>query len=249
MSAAMPVPSSPPIALTADFPRSSRSIISTIDTPTATAAAVLTPASAYTSTNRTGPSPVSTIARLSRRSSSGSGGSFEFTPVSPCPGESPSGRLLPATRALWASRRRSHRFGGREHQVVEDARRQARLEQGAIDALERDVPAVRVLDPRPRDVPRVGAPLQRAVEPPEPVREQLLALHADAGEPGAGGVGLQVRRDERVDVDHGLQRVVSRLGVVLQRRARFERSAPQRGGLERGGLRDVGEPVSGVARL
>src|SRR3954465_8551315 len=223
MSAAMPVPSSPPIALTADFPRSSRSIISTIDTPTATAAAVLTPASAYTSTNRTGPSPVSTMARLSRRSSSGSGGSFEFTPGSPCPGESPPGRLLPATRALWASRRRSHAFGGREHQVVEDARRQARLEHGAIDALERDVPAVGVLDPAHRDVARVGGRLQRAVEPTEPVRQQLLSLYAHAGEPGLRRVALQIRRDERVDVDDGLQRVVAGLLVVVRRGAGLQR--------------------------
>src|SRR4051812_27771021 len=148
MKTASPVPRSPPIALVTGRRRISRSAAITTWMPTATAAAVSSPASALTVTNATGPTPVSTIARGSRSSSSG-------------PGGAPSGSGLG--------------LGGRKHQVVEQLRWEAPLEQAAVDALQQQIAAVRVVDPRHRDPLRVGAGLQRAVEPAEPVRQQLLA--------------------------------------------------------------------------
>src|SRR5215213_9781030 len=74
MNTASPVPSSPPIAFVTGRRRTSRSAAITTDSPTATAAAVSSPAKALTVTKATGPTPVSTIARRSRRRSSGVGG-------------------------------------------------------------------------------------------------------------------------------------------------------------------------------
>src|SRR5215207_8351828 len=151
MKTASPVPNSPPIAFVTGRRRISR--------PTATAAAVSSPASALTDTNATGPRPVSTIARRSRSSSSGFGGG----------GAESSG------------------LGGRKHQVVEELRREPALEQPAVDLLEREIALVGVLDPRHRDLLRVGAGLQGAVEPAEPVGQQLLSAHADRLEAGRRG--------------------------------------------------------------
>ena len=74
MNTAIPVPSSPPIALVTGRRRISRSMAIRICRPMATAAAVFSPASALTVTNATGPRPVSTIARRSLSSSNGLGG-------------------------------------------------------------------------------------------------------------------------------------------------------------------------------
>src|SRR5687768_16102775 len=52
-----------------------------------------------------------------------------------------------------------------DHQVVEDRRRKARLEQSAVDLLQAEVAAVGVLDPRHREVLVAGARFERAVEP------------------------------------------------------------------------------------
>src|SRR5215208_442423 len=187
MKTARPVPSRPPIALVTGRRRTSRSAAITSWMPTATTAAVSRPAIALTVTNATGPTPVSTIARRSRSMSSGLGGS-------PGRGSSPSGSALG--------------LGGRKHQVVEELRRQAALEQAPVDVLEQQVAPVGVVDPRHRDPLGISAGLQRAVEPAEPVGEQLLAAHADRLEARGGGVALEVGGHERVHVDLGLQVVV-----------------------------------------
>ena len=72
----------------------------------------------------------------------------------------------------------------REHQVVEDRRRQARLEQPAVELLQQQVAAVGVLAPGPRNVVGLGGRLERAVGPAEPVGEQLLAADAHVAEAG-----------------------------------------------------------------
>src|SRR5215211_5806536 len=158
MKTARPVPSRPPMALVTGRRRTSRSAAMTSWMPTATAAAGSRPAIALTVTNATGPTPVSTIARRSRSMSSGLGGSSGR-------GSSPSGSALG--------------LGGRKHQVVEEPRREAALEQAPVDALEQQIAPVGVVDPGHRDPLWVGARLQRAVEPTEPVRQQPLAAHAD----------------------------------------------------------------------
>src|SRR5215210_683556 len=77
------------------------------------------------------------------------------------------------------------RLARREHEVVEDPGRQARLEQRAVDALQGEVTAEGELEPQPRDVVVPRARLDRAVEPAEPVRQQLFAAHARVREAGA----------------------------------------------------------------
>src|SRR6476659_8914959 len=113
MTAEMTVTNSPPRTLTTVFLRATRS--TAITTPRAIA------------TNAIGPVPVSSIARLSRRMSTGLGG---------C-----SGGCGGVTG-----------FARGEHQVVEDPRGQARLQSDAVHALKRDVAVVGVLDPAHRDV-------------------------------------------------------------------------------------------------
>src|ERR1700733_1068858 len=70
----------------------------------------------------------------------------------------------------------------RQQQVVEDGRRQPGLEQLLVDALEKQVAAERILAPEHRHVGRIGARLERAVEPSEPVGEKLLAADMHVGE-------------------------------------------------------------------
>ena len=97
-----------------------------------------------------------------------------------------------------------------------------RLEHARVDLLQRDVAAVGVAEPAARDVVVDRGRLDGAVEPAEPVGEQLLAADAHAGEAGRAGVALEVAGRERVDVDHRLQRVVVGLRAVrwpLARRA------------------------------
>src|SRR5215210_1245713 len=175
MNTARPVPRSPPIAFVTGRRRISRSAAIRSWMPTATAAAGSRPAMALTVTNATGPTPVSTIARRSRSMSSGLAGSSGR-------GSSLSGS--PSGSALG--------LGGRKHQVVEELRRKAALEQAPVDALQQQVAPVGVVDPRHRDPLGVRAGLQRAVEPAEPVRQQLLAAHPDLLEARAGGVALEV---------------------------------------------------------
>src|SRR5436190_12402255 len=188
MKTARPVPSRPPMAFVTGRRRTSRSAAISTCSPTATAAAVSSPDSALTVTNATGPTPVSTIARRSRRSSNGLGG---LASGDGAPG-SGSGLGL----------------GGRKHQVVEEPRREASLEQLAVDALEQQIAAVGVVDPGHRDPLRVRAGLERAVEPPEPVGQQLLAADADLLEARTGRVALEVSGNERVHVDLALEVVV-----------------------------------------
>src|SRR4051794_20663612 len=189
MNTATPVPSRPPTALITGRRRTRRSAAIRTESPTATAAAGSSPASALTVTKATGPTPVSTIARRSRSISSGSGGS----------GGPPGGSGL--------------RLGGGKHQVVEELGREAALEQAAIDSLQEQGAPGRVVDPGHRDALRVRAGLQRSVEPAEPVRQQLLAAHAHAGEPRRARAAGEVLGDEGVDVDLGLEvMVVARRG-------------------------------------
>src|ERR1700685_1148094 len=61
-----------------------------------------------------------------------------------------------------------------QQKVVEDRRRQPRLEKRLVEALEQQIAIARVLLPGERHGVRVGARLERPVEPPEPVRGQLL---------------------------------------------------------------------------
>src|SRR5215213_2753589 len=171
MKTASPVPRSPPTAFVTGRRRISRSAAITSWMPTATAAAGSSPATALTVTNATGPMPVSTIARRSRSMSNGLGGSSGR-------GSSPSGSALG--------------LGGRKHQVVEELRREAALEQAPVDALQQEVAPVGVVDPGHRDSLGVGAGLEGAVEPAEPVREQLLAAHPHLLEASRGGEPLEV---------------------------------------------------------
>ena len=55
----------------------------------------------------------------------------------------------------------------------------------------------RVLAPQHRHVGRIGAGLERAVEPSEPVGQQLLAADANVGEPGRPGEAREVARGRR----------------------------------------------------
>src|SRR5580704_1195966 len=87
-----------------------------------------------------------------------------------------------------------------DEQVVEDRRRQHRLEQSLVDALEQQVAAERVLPPQHRYVVGVRGRLERAVEPPKPVREELLAAHADVLEPGGAGEAHEIVGRKRVNV-------------------------------------------------
>src|SRR5215210_4366950 len=121
-------------------------------------------------------------------------------------------------------------LGGRKHQVVEQVRREPALEQPPVDALEQQVAVVGVLDPWDRDALGVGARLERAVEPAEPVGQQLLAADLHGGEPGRARLALEVGRDERVHVDLRLEVVVvagrRRVAVQVRRDGRADGAAP-----------------------
>src|SRR5579875_1500639 len=69
--------------------------------------------------------------------------------------------------------RTDRRLARAQQQVVEQPWRQQRLEQTFIEALQRQVAVERVLAPEHRHIGGVRARLQRAVEPSEPVRQQL----------------------------------------------------------------------------
>ena len=114
------------------------------------------------------------------------------------------------------------RVARRQDQVVEDRRRQARLEQPAVDLLEGQVALEGVDLPAPRDRVGVGRRLQRAVGPPEPVGQQLLAADADVGQAGAPADRRELVGREGVDVDEGLELVVglAAVAVALGGRAR-----------------------------
>src|SRR5690349_23480665 len=123
MNTARPVPSTPPMALVTGLRRTRRSTATRIARPTATYAAVCSPKIALVTTKATGPRPVSNAARLSVRSSSGFGG---------CRGRSGSAGLLTT----------SPRLARGEHQVVEELRRQVRLQHAAVEALQQQVAPV-----------------------------------------------------------------------------------------------------------
>src|SRR5690242_6750985 len=72
----------------------------------------------------------------------------------------------------------------RDQQVVEDPRRQQRLEHTLVDLLQEQIPVERVLSPRHRHVVGRRTRLERAIEPSEPIRNQLLAAHVDVAEAG-----------------------------------------------------------------
>src|SRR4051812_47917709 len=61
----------------------------------------------------------------------------------------------------------------RDDQVVEHGGRQPALEHATVDLLEDEVAPVGVLAPQPRNLGGLGARLEHAVGPPEPVRQQL----------------------------------------------------------------------------
>src|SRR4051794_3915868 len=116
MKTARPVPSTPPIAFVTGLRRTSRSIATRTARAIATYAAVCSPKIALVTTKATGPRPVSTTARLSVSSASGFGGWRSGGSA---------GLLM-----------RSGRLACGDHQVVEELRRQARLEQPAVDLLQ-----------------------------------------------------------------------------------------------------------------
>ena len=63
-----------------------------------------------------------------------------------------------------------------------------------------------VVAPEHRHVVGLGAGLERAVEPAEPVGHELLAAHPDLAEAGAARVAAEVTGREGVDVDEPLER-------------------------------------------
>jgi Xaa-Pro aminopeptidase len=91
-------------------------------------------------------------------------------------------------RAAASSGCRSGRRPRRQHEVVEAGGGQARLEQRAVDPLQQQVAAEGVLEPGPRDVGELGGRLQAAVEPAEPVGQQLLPPDLHGLEPRCPGM-------------------------------------------------------------
>jgi hypothetical protein len=95
----------------------------------------------------------------------------------------------------------------------------------------------------------VGGRLERAVGPPEPAGDELLARHPHVLEPRTLSEPRQRAGSERVNVDHVLERVL--VGLVLVGEALVpapdaHEPAPQRRNLERGLLRIVRKPVAVV---
>src|SRR4051794_25714696 len=174
MNTARPVPSTPASAFVSGCRRIARYSATTPEIATATIAAVSRSASALTVTNATGPRPVSTSTRGSRSMSSGLGGrSGVDIRTAACAPRASGCRRGAAARECTPG----PRLPRREHRVEEGVRRHPRLHPAPVDRLQQQVAAVRVLDPAPRDVLRLAARLERAVEPAEPVGEQLLAPH------------------------------------------------------------------------
>ena len=118
-------------------------------------------------------------------------------------------------------------LAGRDHQVVEDRRREARLEQAAVELLQASSPGMRT-GARPRGPPR-GRPSPRA-----------SCWSSRTSWPAAPrrGPGRRRRRrrrrrlelagSERVDVDDALERLIRRSSPSAGR-ARRRAHAPQRG--------------------
>ena len=183
MNAASPVPSSPPMALTTGRRRISRSIVSSTETPTATAAAVCSPAIALTITNASGPS-----ARVDHR------------PAIPQQvqraGRHDRAVLTRACAPRASGCRRSAAAGGGS-----SSRRSTRWSS--------EVAAVGVLDPRPRGCPagrRVASSVR--LNQPNQLASSSSPRTRTSANPAARGEALQVVGDERVHVHHALQRVL-----------------------------------------
>src|ERR1700741_1180242 len=107
----------------------------------------------------------------------------------------------------WASRSAAteSRPAGGEQQVVEQRRRQPRLEHPLVELLQQQVAVERVALPQQRPIVGIGARPRGRVEPAEPVRAQLLAADRDVREAGAVREGGEVVGHERVDVDERLE--------------------------------------------
>ena len=188
--------------------------------------------------NSTGPSPVSTSARLSRRMSIGLGGGLGRSSSVCLGGRSGRSASVMVTRPACGPRASGCRRGGAA---------------GAARAPRDRPPAA----PHSRDRRTGSRPTgcrtgrrapPTAVEPPEPVRHQLLAPHAHRLEAGARGALRKVSGGERMHVDDGLERVVL-VAAGVGRRPRPQQAPPRRRDAQRGALGDRGGPVPVARRL
>src|SRR5205085_8855925 len=136
-------------------------------------------------------------------------------PATPCGRPRPRSRY--ALRAAEAPRPLPPPGG--QQQVVEQLRRQRRLEDLAVDALKDQVAMKGVLAPDHRHLARIGGCLQRPVEPPKPVRNELFAAYLDLLETGPAGERGELPGSERVDVHQPRERVTVRVVRV----PRFDR--------------------------
>src|SRR5687768_12565099 len=101
-------------------------------------------------------------------------------------GNSGRSRTSGAIRGKCRGRRepRSAGAAGGDQQVVEELRREPRLEQLAVDPLKRQVAAECEAMPGERDAGCVDVRLEPPQEPAIDVREQLFSRHPDVGEAG-----------------------------------------------------------------
>ena len=152
-------------------------------------------------------------------------------------------------------RRRRSRLARRDHQVVEDLRRQPRLEQRAVDLLQREVAAERVLEPRPSGCRR-GSALASSVRlnQPNQFASSSSPLHADVGEARAAASAARGRRGRTrgrrpPTRARARRRRRSAAAPLRGRRPRPHRPAPQRRGAHGGALRPGGDAVALARRL
>src|SRR5919198_783884 len=103
----------------------------------------------------------------------------------------------------------SERLARRNQQVVEKPRGQSRLEQPAVDPLEREVAPERELVPAIRHALGLDAGLERPQHPSIGVRDELLAGDPDLLESGAAREVAELRRGEGVHVDDRLEPLVA----------------------------------------
>ena len=129
----------------------------------------------------------------------------------------PDGRL---EAIPWADRTVEEEPGGRgltparrDQQVVEELRRQPRLQDLVVEPLQRQVAAEGEPAPAARDLIGICARLQGPDGPPMDRSEELLAADPHVDHPGPLAEPLQIARRERVHVDLRLQGVPIRLGL------------------------------------